>query len=190
MNRSGISVPSLAPPRLLDVIRASRIHRAVIYLGVIGAAASMLSGCAFQSFEDSCSFPADVTFYDSDPESLTVFVASPEPSSSRQPFLRLSDSGEDQTLTIQLTETSMPSGNSFIGPGIRCSNTELRQYDLGVSAEDWISFWDKAEEDGQFRGVIGFPSGKFGFVRTDSIGFALIDKPTAAAAWTCGCLTE
>ena len=172
------------------MIRTGSTHRKIDRWTAIAATASVLSGCAFQSIEDSCTFPASIPFYDNDPGNLEVLVATTDFSLSRLPYLWFSDSDEEHTLKVDLIEASESAESSSIATGANCSRTDTRAYDLDVAAEDWISFWDKAEENGRFRGAIAFPIEESGFYPADSIGFALIDKPSASAVWTCGCLAE
>ncbi len=165
-------------------------HHKVDKWTAIAASASVLSGCTFQSIEDSCTFPASIPFYDNDPGNLEVLVATTDFSPSRLPYLWFSDTGEEHTLKIDLIEVSQSSESGSIALGANCSKTETRAYELDVSAEDWISFWDKAEQNGRFRGAVAFPVEKTGFYPADAIGFALIDQPSASAVWACGCLAE
>jgi hypothetical protein len=155
---------------------------------IVVGAAICTTDCVYQSFADSCQFPSKVPFYDIEPHAFTMFVASPDLSSSNQPFISLADNNDQATLTVRLKESSRSSGeklNTFLD---RCSRNEVREYDLVVDTHDWIAFWDNAEEIGRFSGGIGFPESDS--VRAASHGFALVDTTSESEVWTCGCLTD
>jgi len=119
-----------------------------------------------------------------------MVFATPRTFDDPQPWMVLNDAEGTSVLHIELVEATKSRSEASSALDDRCTNMEVREYELVVEPEDWHSYWAIAKPQRKFMGGAGVKFKPEQRVSAKSFGFALIDRQSGSIAWVCGCLAE
>ena len=156
--------------------------KAIFLIATSGAA-----GCAIQDVDDTCQFPSDVPIDELRPDELVVIVGAPRFSDTNPPFFNLGGGAGEPGVAVALIareDSEAPTG--MLVPG-HCENADIREFDLDVAPDDWAGYWKASRDKGSFSMGIAVPGLKAP-VRSNELGFALIEKSSRESVASCGCL--
>ena len=143
------------------------------------------TSCVYQQFADTCKHLSGAFFYSIEPADYTLFVSAPQILEEKPPILAFGDP-EDSSLAVELV--AVDSSDETRGPFAEsgCSSSTIREYELVVDKESWISYWETVKEEGSYSMGVGVP-GLEPPIRSNSFGFAFVEKSSREPAGYCGC---
>ena len=143
-------------------------------------------GCVFVDVSDQCEYSNKLPLYESNPESMSLYIGAPPTWASQAPYLVLNErSGGRRVATIDLQLQHQPQPWPTDLDASRCVGAEWKRYALLADVEEWNMYWESTKEVG-FDYGIAFPDAK-GPVRSKSFGFAFVSDDHLATVASCGC---
>ena len=146
-----------------------------------------ISGCAHVDINEDCEYSSELPLYESDPESMSLYIGAPPTWANQDPYLVLNERSDgERVVTIELQLQNQPLSWPTNLDVSRCVGVEWKRYALLANVEEWTTYWESTKKVGFSYGIV-FPDAK-SRVRSKSFGFAFVSDDHRATVASCGCL--